>query len=257
MATANTTIPEPTTDGGATPAVVAAIDDTVSSRKTRSQGPAEDTGSDHQSPGERAQKGSNHLDVEEELAFYSSYHANKINQIIHFFCIPQILWSWLLIAAHVPVPGTRAITLAPGLAVQPSLALGWIVAYLTYYIALEPLGGLTYLPFGALSYLTATYLATSPPAWLPFTDPSNPSAQPFGWAVFAFAWIAQFIGHGVFERRAPALFDNLVQALVLAPFFVHLEALFAFFDYKPDLHKKIKNRAGMRIRDMSRAAKLK
>ncbi|WVQ97235.1 hypothetical protein IAU59_004345 [Kwoniella sp. CBS 9459] len=200
---------------------------------------------------------SNHLDVEEELAFYSSYHANKINQIIHFFCIPQILWSWLLIAAHLPVPGTKAITLAPGLAVQPSLALGHIVAYVGYYIALEPLGGLTYLPFGALSYLTATYLATSPPSWLPLTDPTNPSAQPFGWAVFAFAWIAQFVGHGVFERRAPALFDNLVQALVLAPFFVHLEALFAFFDYKPDLHKKIKNRAGIRIRDMNRAAKLK
>lgn len=63
------------------------------------------------------------------------------------------------------------------------------------------------------------------------------------------AWIAQFIGHGVFEHRAPALLDNLVQgeafiessrggivdqlaALVLAPFFVHLEALFAFFNCK-------------------------
>ncbi|WWC58544.1 uncharacterized protein I303_101087 [Kwoniella dejecticola CBS 10117] len=224
----------------------------ITPRKTRSQGPAEAIDLDHP-----PKEGKNHFDVEEELAFYSSYHANKINQAIHFVCIPQILWSWLLIIAHLPIPGTSPHILSTGLAFQPSLALGWIVAYLGYYVALEPVGGLTYLPIATLMYLTSTYLAVSPPTWLPFTDRSNPSAQPFGWAVFAFAWIAQFVGHGVFERRAPALFDNLVQALVLAPFFVHLEALFAFFNYKPELHKKIKNRSGIRIRDMNRAAKLK
>ncbi|WWD17978.1 hypothetical protein CI109_102424 [Kwoniella shandongensis] len=199
----------------------------------------------------------NHLDVEEELAFYSSYHSNKINQIIHFFCIPQILWSWLLIAAHIPLPGTTPITIAKGLAIQPSLALAWMIVYEGYYLILDPVGGLTYLPVGLLSYLTATYLATSPPSWLPLTNPAQPSAQPFAWSVFSFAWIAQFIGHGVFEHRSPALTENLVSALVLAPFFVHLEFLFAFFNYKPTLHKKIKNRAGLRIRDMNRAAKLK
>ena len=29
------------------------------------------------------------------------------------------------------------------------------------------------------------------------------------------SWIAQFIGHGAFEGRAPALLNNLVQALFL------------------------------------------
>jgi len=28
-------------------------------------------------------------------------------------------------------------------------------------------------------------------------------------AVHVFAWVMQFIGHGVFEKRAPALLDNL------------------------------------------------
>jgi len=41
--------------------------------------------------------------------------------------------------------------------------------------------------------------------------------------IFTASWIAQFIGHGVFEGRAPALLDNLVQALFLAPFFVWME----------------------------------
>jgi uncharacterized membrane protein YGL010W len=53
-----------------------------------------------------------------------------------------------------------------------------------------------------------------------------------------FAWIAQFIGHGVYEGRAPALLDNLVQALVLAPFFVFMEMLF-FFGYRPELQKRV------------------
>ncbi|KAL2935313.1 putative endoplasmic reticulum membrane protein C16E8.02 [Bienertia sinuspersici] len=46
-------------------------------------------------------------------------------------------------------------------------------------------------------------------------------------------WTAQFIGHGVFEKRAPALLDNLVQAFLMAPFFVLLEALHEFFGYEP------------------------
>ena len=52
------------------------------------------------------------------------------------------------------------------------------------------------------------------------------------------SWIAQFIGHGIFEGRAPALLDNLIQAIFLAPFFVWLEILFAF-GYRPDLKARL------------------
>ena len=38
------------------------------------------------------------------------------------------------------------------------------------------------------------------------------------------SWIAQFIGHGVFEKRAPAIKDNLAYAL-LAPFFITFEVM--------------------------------
>jgi uncharacterized membrane protein YGL010W len=40
------------------------------------------------------------------------------------------------------------------------------------------------------------------------------------------SWILQFIGHGKYEGRRPALLDNLVQALFLAPLFVWYECLF-------------------------------
>jgi uncharacterized membrane protein YGL010W len=46
------------------------------------------------------------------------------------------------------------------------------------------------------------------------------------------SWILQFIGHGKYEGRRPALLDNLVQALFLAPLFVWYECLFKFGFYK-------------------------
>jgi uncharacterized membrane protein YGL010W len=57
-------------------------------------------------------------------------------------------------------------------------------------------------------------------------------------AVFVVSWLMQFVGHGAYEKRAPALLDNLVQALVLAPFFVFMEVLFKF-GYRPELQKRI------------------
>uniref|UniRef100_A0A803QNL4 Uncharacterized protein n=1 Tax=Cannabis sativa TaxID=3483 RepID=A0A803QNL4_CANSA len=38
--------------------------------------------------------------------------------------------------------------------------------------------------------------------------------------------------HGL-QKRAPALLDNLVQAFIMAPFFVLLEAMQKFLNYEP------------------------
>lgn len=54
------------------------------------------------------------------------------------------------------------------------------------------------------------------------------------------SWIAQFIGHGKFEGRKPALVDNLFQAFFLAPLFVWLELLF-MLGYRPDLQQRIES----------------
>lgn len=93
---------------------------------------------------------------------------------------------------------------------------------------MEPVAGglLAPLLLAATAYgkhLTSTYGSTA-----------NYSAG----AIHAVCWIAQFIGHGVFEGRKPALIDNLVQALLLAPFFVWMEILF-YFGYRPELKCRI------------------
>lgn len=63
----------------------------------------------------------------------------------------------------------------------------------------------------------------------------------WGLGIQAVAWVAQFVGHGAFEKRAPALLDNLMQAFFFAPFFVWLEMLFSL-GYRPQLKARI-NRA--------------
>jgi 2-hydroxy fatty acid dioxygenase len=93
---------------------------------------------------------------------------------------------------------------------------------------MEPVAGLMAMPIilGSTAYsnrLLTLYGAT---------------ANQWAIAVNIVSWIAQFIGHGVFEGRAPALVDNIVQALFLAPFFVWFEILFNF-GYRPELKSRL------------------
>lgn len=120
----------------------------------------------------------------------------------------------------------------PSWLVIPNLPpnLGTIAAllYATLYILMEPVAGgmLAPLLLGGTAYsnyLTTTYGST---------------ANYWALGLFVFSWIAQFVGHGVFEGRAPALLDNLVQALFLAPFFVWMEILFSF-GYRPGLRSRV------------------
>lgn len=59
-----------------------------------------------------------------------------------------------------------------------------------------------------------------------------------------FGWGIQFVGHGVFEGRRPALLDNLLQVFI-APIFVMLEYLFMLGickDLEVEINRKIKER---------------
>ena len=59
--------------------------------------------------------------------------------------------------------------------------------------------------------------------------------------IHIFSWITQFIGHGLFEKRAPALLTNFL-FIYLAPFFTIFEYLHLLFAYRNDevvLYNKI------------------
>lgn len=62
--------------------------------------------------------------------------------------------------------------------------------------------------------------------------------------IHIFSWGLQFYGHFHFEKRSPAVFDNLIQPLVLAPYFVLFELLFMYgkrSDLKADMMKNARD----------------
>lgn len=126
------------------------------------------------------------------------------------------------------------------------LNLGTIVAlmYTALYLLLEPVAGFVLSAFCLAGTAYSNYLRTE--------DPTTTFQIALGCHLVA--WIAQFIGHGTFEGRAPALLDNLVQAIFLAPLFVWLEVLFQL-GYRPELQARVEKRVEQEIAKFRAASK--
>ncbi|CAF9909310.1 MAG: hypothetical protein ALECFALPRED_005511 [Alectoria fallacina] len=169
------------------------------------------------------------LNFEKQLSFYGSYHHTTANKAIHIVCVPMILMTSFLLGTNtpslVPMPSWLVIPNLP-----PNLGTIATLVYAIVYILMEPVAGGLLAPLllagtAYSEYLTTTYGAI---------------ANYWAVGIFVSSWVAQFIGHGLFEGRAPALLDNLVQALVLAPFFVWMEILF-FIGYRPELKSRVES----------------
>ncbi|OSC98714.1 DUF962-domain-containing protein [Trametes coccinea BRFM310] len=169
------------------------------------------------------------FDVKKQLTFYGAYHHHPVNIAIHTIFVPLILWSSLVMASRLPVPSFFPdihVVFSKHFAFDFNWPALWVFTTLAYYYVLEPTAALLYTPEMLL-------IASSAAAF---------SRQPDNFktalALHVASWLFQFLGHGAAERRSPALLDNLLGALVLAPFFVHLEILF-LLGYKPSLRDGI------------------
>lgn len=153
------------------------------------------------------------LDIEGHLVFYRSYHFNKTNVRIHLMCIPIILLSAAMLVTPFTLWGSG----------YPHLNLASVLAwsYGTYYVLLDwPLGIPSFAFLAAFAYWSRwLYQGLSPAGQGRFVTGAL--------AAHVTAWLLQFYGHAAHEKRAPALLDNLLQAIVLAPFFVVYEIAFA------------------------------
>ncbi|KAF2831008.1 DUF962-domain-containing protein [Ophiobolus disseminans] len=166
------------------------------------------------------------LNLEKQLQFYGAYHHNRVNVAVHIICVPPILLTAFLLLTNTPAVPLPSWLSVPNLPLNVGTA--GAALYSTLYILMEPVAGALLAPIliGATAYanhLTSTYGAT---------------ANYWAGAINIVCWMAQFVGHGKFEGRAPALLDNLVQAVFLAPFFVWFEILFSL-GYRPELKRRI------------------
>jgi len=177
------------------------------------------------------------FNLEKQLAFYGAYHSNKVNVRIHMVFVPIIMWTSLVMLSSLPTPVwipeyTHAFS--DHLVFKVNWASILTALYLAYYTVLFPPAAVMYAPQQIFFLLTANSIAH---------DPKNVK---LALVLHVVAWVAQFYGHGVHEGRAPALLDNIVGALFLAPFFVHLEMLFEI-GYFPKLHKAVQNAVGVEV----------
>ncbi len=153
----------------------------------------------------------------DQMAMYSAYHRNGRNRATHFVGIPLIVF-----AIFVPLAMVR---------VWDQVSLGMV---------LFVLAGLFYLwldrTLGALMALVLLLLLVLG-EWVAAQGTTT------AWSVFAIAfvggWAFQLVGH-VYERRRPALADNLLQALI-GPMFLVAETAFAL-GFKRPMHDAVEAR---------------
>jgi uncharacterized membrane protein YGL010W len=194
------------------------------------------------------------LDLEKQFAQYGAYHSNKMNVVIHMVFVWPILFTAFTLLAYTQ-------PLAPQLPVMASLpyhqymVLNWsfvaAAVYALFYVLLEKKSG----SLAAFLVLCCWVGANAVAQQIPYS---------LGWKIVALSqvvcWSFQFIGHGVFEGRAPALLDNLAQAFLMAPYFVLLEVLHSLFEYEPyaGFTKSVQNKVGVQVAEFrARKAKAK
>ncbi|GAA5823814.1 hypothetical protein JCM5353_006367 [Sporobolomyces roseus] len=193
------------------------------------------------------------LNLEDQFTFYASYHTNHTNVLIHVLCVPMIFFTALILTHGIPGASNSFASIDLDLPLgigKTTLDLTFPFLYAaanaTYFILLEPMAGLLYAPI----LLTLAHLSNV------LYSVHHDEAMKYAGIAFAMSWIAQFVGHGKFEGRAPALLDSLLQSLVLAVFFVWLEVLF-YFGYRPQLFKRLQNRTGIEVTKYRREKALK
>ncbi|GMI95259.1 hypothetical protein like AT1G18720 [Hibiscus trionum] len=186
------------------------------------------------------------FDLETNFAFYGAYHNNPINILIHTLLVWPIFFTSLVLFHFTPTiyDLSQSGIFPSGFNHVLVLNYGFLSAliYGLFYVILDKKAG----SFAALLCLACWVGASFLAANLGFS---------LAWKVVLaaqlFCWTGQFIGHGVFEKRAPALLDNLVQAFLMAPFFVLLEVLQSLFGYEPypGFHARVKAKIEAEIKE--------
>ncbi|HEY0181023.1 MAG TPA: Mpo1-like protein [Dokdonella sp.] len=136
--------------------------------------------------------------VDDWFESYGDDHRHPVNVVVHWICVPAILWAAIALLWLIPVPASIG---RPGfwcgLVMAGTLAFYW---RLSRSIALVML--VVFVAAGAATELLRESLGRAGLAQAAI-------------AVFVAAWVGQFVGH-VIEGRRPSFFTDL-QYLLIGP----------------------------------------
>ncbi|MFT5166773.1 MAG: YGL010W-like membrane protein [Saprospiraceae bacterium] len=134
------------------------------------------------------------------LEKYGESHQNATNKIIHWFCVPAIMFSLFGLLYAIPFPIERGVL--------TNWATVFFAITLLYYLRLSLAMFIGFIPIGAamLFGIDAIFHSTGNVA----------SALAYiSLGIFVIAWIVQFIGHKI-EGAKPSFLED-VQFLLIGP----------------------------------------
>ena len=138
--------------------------------------------------------------LQQLLNEYGDSHVNRANKLIHWLCVPPIVWSVVALLWSLPFPAALQSAAIP----VNWATLAVVLAQVYYYRLSVRLGSGILLFNLFLLWLTVMVEAATPwPLWQVAA------------AVFVVAWIGQFIGH-LLEGKRPSFFKDL-QFLLIGP----------------------------------------
>lgn len=136
------------------------------------------------------------------LDSYGESHQNATNKLIHWICVPAIMFCIFGMFYAIPFPGVEVQSLYANWAVF-ALALALI-----YYLRLSLVMFLGFVVIGGTMVFIASQLHKA-------LDYSNGMLALGMLGIFAVAWVFQFIGHGI-EGKKPSFLKD-VQYLLVGP----------------------------------------
>jgi uncharacterized membrane protein YGL010W len=120
---------------------------------------------------------------------YARFHATQGNQACHSVGIPMIVFAILALLAHVSVAPLGGFGLTAAEVVLAAATL--------YCLSLDAVLALLMLAVSAVFVAAGRHVSLL-----------------VALGLFLLGWILQFVGHYVYEKKAPAFFQNLTHLLV-------------------------------------------
>ena len=134
---------------------------------------------------------------------YAESHQNPNNEIIHWICVPLIVFSILGLVWSIPFPYLKFLGRYNGYFNWASFLVALSVYY---YYKLSPV--LSYLML--LILFAFSYLIIDLQNW---HNTGGPALWQVSLVLFVLAWIGQFIGHKI-EGKKPSFLDDLKFLLI-------------------------------------------
>ncbi|MGZ3757813.1 MAG: Mpo1 family 2-hydroxy fatty acid dioxygenase [Mucilaginibacter sp.] len=141
---------------------------------------------------------------------YAESHQNPTNKLIHWVCVPLIVFSLLGLVWSIPFPYLKFLGQYNGFFNWASFLIAFSIFY---YYRLSPV--LSYIML--LIVFGFSYLITELDLW---QKAGGPAVWQVSLGIFVLAWIGQFIGHKI-EGKKPSFLDDIKFLLIGPIWLVH------------------------------------